>query len=328
MDHILFWNAHGAGGKSFKSDISDIVSMNKISVLIICEPRVQSSSHIDDLLNLGFNEVEVVEASGFSGGIWILWNSNSITIEPILSTTQAITVKVLNVGGQPWLLSAIYASTYSHIRNSLWEHLDMISTNYDFPWFLTGDFNEILSPSEKKGGSSFGRVAGFKRWVNMCARIDLGFQGPIFTCTNNTVKESLVRCLCNDNWRLLFPEAKVLHLSRMSSDHCPLLTRLFPHCSLPRINPPFRFHTMWMQHEAYADLFNATWNSTAGDLLSKFHTLADTLKDWNKTIFGNIFFSKKGDFLLEFVAYKRPYALMNLLFSPNLKLSCIMNTKL
>lgn len=89
-------------------------------------------------------------------------------------------MNVTNVGCQPWLLTAIYASTYSSIRNSLWEHLDLIPTLHHLPWFLTGDFNEVLSSSEKKGGSIV-RTAGFKRWVDRAAMIDIGFQGPIFT---------------------------------------------------------------------------------------------------------------------------------------------------
>jgi hypothetical protein len=209
-------NARGARGKNFKSDIVDNTNMNKLSVLIICEPRVQSKSHLDDLFKLDFNKAKIIEACSFSGGIWLLWNSNVITIELLLSITQTITMKVTNVGGQSWLLSAIYASTYSHTRNSLWDHLDFLSATYVMPWFLTGDFNELLSLFEKKGGSSCGRVAGFKRWVDRNAMIDLDFQGSIFTWTYNTIKERLDRCLCNDDWRLLFPEAKVHHLYRMS----------------------------------------------------------------------------------------------------------------
>lgn len=85
----------------------------------------------------------------------------------------------------------------------------------------------------------------------------MAFHGPIFTWTNNTIKERLDRYMCNDDWRLLFPKAKV-HLSRISSDHCPLLTKLCPQCNLPRTNPPLRLHTIWMQHESYDDSISET----------------------------------------------------------------------
>lgn len=109
MDHILFWNARGARGKNFKSDIVDNTNMNKLSVLIICEPRVQSKSHLDDLFKLDFNKAEIIEAFGFSGGICLLWNSNVITIEPLLSITQAITMKVVNRGYSLLFMLALIA---------------------------------------------------------------------------------------------------------------------------------------------------------------------------------------------------------------------------
>lgn len=177
--------------------------------MIICEPRVQSSSHLKELLKLGFDKAEIIEASGFSGGIWLIWNSSVVHMDHVISTTQSITMKVSTPGSQPWILTAVYASTNYVTRNSLWDHLDGIPTRHNLPWFITGDFNEILSSTEKKGGPRIGKTGGFKRWVDRAAMIDMGFQGPVFTWTNNTVKERIDRCLCNDDWRLLFPEARV-----------------------------------------------------------------------------------------------------------------------
>lgn len=293
MDNILFWNARGAGGQKFKSDISDLVKINRISILIICEPRVQFEPHQEFMFSLGFNMAEISNANGFSGGIWILWNKNVVSIEPVDVIPQAITVKVCNIGRQPWLLTAIYASTYPQIRRTLWDHLDTIPVRHNFPWFLTGDFNEILSVSDKSGGPMTGRIAGFKSWVDRSAVIDMEFQGPAFTWTNNNVKERLDRCFCDCDWRILFAEAKVFHLARMSSDHCPLLIKIAPHYSTNKTNPPFRFQAMWMQHNSFGDVVSTTWNNSHGDALAKSSVLASTLKSWNRDTFGNIFHQKR-----------------------------------
>lgn len=210
MDNILCWNARGAGGNNFKSDIYDLVKINKVSILIICEPRVQFVSHKKDLFKLGFNMAEVFEADGFKGGIWILWDKNIVNISPVDSTFQAITVKVCNTGGQPWLLTAVYASPCYKLRSTLWDHLDTIPGRHQLPWFITGDFNEIIAATDKKGGSLTRRFAGFKKWVDRSAMIDMGFQGPAYTWTNNTVKQRIDRCFCDSDWRLMFAEAKVL----------------------------------------------------------------------------------------------------------------------
>lgn len=293
MDNILCWNVRGAGGNKFKSDIYDLVKINKVSILIICEPRVQFDPHKKDLFKLGFNMAEVSEADVFKGGIWILWDKNVVNISPIDSTFQAITVKVCNIGGQPWLLTAVYASPCNKFRSTLWDHLDTIPGRHQLPWFITGDFNETISATDKKGGSLTRRFTGLKKWVERSAVIDMGFQGPAYTWTNNTVKERIDRCFCDSDWRLLFAEAKVFHLARMSSDHCPLLIKLLPQVLLPKTNPPFRFHAMWMQHNSYGDLVSDNWNSSIGDVMSKSADLAITLRSWNKTTFGNIFYQKK-----------------------------------
>jgi hypothetical protein len=66
-------------------------------------------------------------------------------------------------------------------------------------------------------------------------------------------KERLDRCFYNGDWRLCFPEAKVVHLPKTRSDHCPVLVKLQSVASNPRTNPPFRFQSMRMQHNDYTD---------------------------------------------------------------------------
>lgn len=69
MDNILFWNARGAGSGDFRSAISDLVKMNYIDFLFICEPKVKFAKFEKHCKNLGFNEFEIIEANGFSGGL-------------------------------------------------------------------------------------------------------------------------------------------------------------------------------------------------------------------------------------------------------------------
>lgn len=126
-------------------------------------------------------------------------------------------IKICNVGGMAWLLTAVYASPCNTMRSTLWDHLVSISTMHNQPWIISGDFNEILSMNEKKCGSLNGRIGGFKRWFNYSAMIDMRFQGSACTWTNNKVKKHLDRCIYDRDWRLLFADAKVIHLARMSS---------------------------------------------------------------------------------------------------------------
>lgn len=76
MDNILFWNARGARSNEFKVAVLDLIKLNSVAFLFICEPHVQFSKVEDHFLKLGFNKSKVVEASGFYVGLWDIWNNS------------------------------------------------------------------------------------------------------------------------------------------------------------------------------------------------------------------------------------------------------------
>lgn len=242
MDNILFWNATGAGSNGFKAVVLDLIKLNSVDFLFICESRVQFSKVEDHFQKIGFNTIEVVEANGFSGGLWTMWNSNKIKISVYHSIARSISLKFYGTGND-WILTCIYASPCKTLRQELWNYLSVIHSTHQLPQLALGDFNEIIAFADKNGGPYYGKF-GLKDWVQNDAMIDLGYQGADFTWSNGRVKERLDRCFCNGDWRLCFPEAKVVHLPKVSSGHCPVLVKLQSIVSNPRTNPPFRFQAM------------------------------------------------------------------------------------
>ncbi|GLT38156.1 hypothetical protein SLA2020_124220 [Shorea laevis] len=113
---ILFWNARGAASKEFLQIARELIQKHKPYIFIITEPRISGITADDRINKLSFDESTKVEAWGFSGGIWILWNKivGDITILDCFS--QAITLRVKKAHKDPWLLSAVYASPLPTIR--------------------------------------------------------------------------------------------------------------------------------------------------------------------------------------------------------------------
>ena len=75
--------------------------------------------------------------------------------------------------------------------------------------------------------------------------VDLGFSGPSFTWTNkrgigDLIQERIDRVFVNLEWWNLFPEARVTHLTRCHSDHCPVLLESSAKDSL-YLERPFKF---------------------------------------------------------------------------------------
>lgn len=155
----------------------------------------------------------------------------------------------------------------------------------------------MSSSSEKVGGGQFNfhRASIFHENINACSLIYLGWNGTPFTWVGKRkrgvlVKERFDRALANDDWCLQFPESMVFHLPKILSDHHPLLIDLDG--TAPRTNAkPFRFEEMWTHHTDFERLITESW-----DTLMPAHTNLDhfsgVLRQWNNTVFGNIFRTK------------------------------------
>jgi exonuclease III len=277
MIKILFWNARGAGSGKFQSAIVDLIKINHVDILAICEPKVQFQKASKTMLSLGFTDHKIVEANGFSGGIWLFWNSTNLHVDFIDKNAQTITVKVTLPGGPSWMLSTLYASPTKTVRSMLWSYFDNLMRNHKLPWIFIGDFNELYSAADKNLGTLSGRFGGLKQWVDHHALIDLGFFGSCYTWSNNRIKERLDRAFCTCDWRLRLPEAFIRHLPKMKSDHCPILLQLHSNNSVDRSVIPFRFQAMWLTHKDFPDFVSSTWESTSGNFLDRSKNLSQAM---------------------------------------------------
>lgn len=106
------------------------------------------------------------------------------------------------------------------------------------------------------------------------------------------ISRRLDRGLCDDNWRLNFPEATVEHLVRRKSDHNPLLLRCTNNVSVPS-GRPFRFLAAWCTHEEYPDIVRGAWWSSGGSVSNALKNVRNESIIFNKNVFGNIFHRKK-----------------------------------
>lgn len=126
-----------------------------------------------------------------------------------------------------------------------------------------GDFNAILSPSEKKGGCSNGRrFPFFGDFMESAELNDVGFRGSPFMWYKGGVFERLDRAMGNDVWVASFPNCAVTHLPRLKYF---LLGFVF---ALLR-DGPFAFLVGWIEHPEFAKFVQDRW-SFNGSLLSHF----------------------------------------------------------
>ena len=126
--------------------------------------------------------------------------------------------------------------------------------------------------------------------------IDLGFVGPRFTWSNRRninalIQERIDRFFTNPRWYASHLEARVTHLTRCVSDHCPILleTNPFNGYFLPR---PFKFQSFWLSDLSFLGVVQEAWGQ-ARPLQESIENFSRKAVDWNKYHFGNIFGRKK-----------------------------------
>ena len=215
----------GAGKVKCASTIKDFKKIYAIDVFVVFEPRINGSKALNVATNLGFSHYYIVDATGFSKGVWLLWNDNIVSLQVIAHASQSITALV-HVRNKCWLLTVVYVNPNPRIRESLWTYFDGLAKASNLPWLVMGDFNDISCASEKCGGNFDSGGSAFVDWISRNQHIDLGFSGSKFTWCNKRNAEGIIwkridRSLSNIAWRLMFPEAYLSHLPRINSDHCP-----------------------------------------------------------------------------------------------------------
>ena len=69
-----------------------------------------------------------------------------------------------------------------------------LHASHSLPWFLIGDFNEILHSYEywDSGSQPFNQIAEFARVMDDYSLIDLGYKGPKYTWCNRRFEGNLV----------------------------------------------------------------------------------------------------------------------------------------
>ncbi|KAF4398266.1 hypothetical protein G4B88_007545 [Cannabis sativa] len=138
--------------------------------------------------------------------------------------------------GLKWLLLGIYGPPHREDKEDFWISIGDMVNQSSRHVLLIGDMNGTLKDAEcfhySKRGNSSRYAFDFRRMVNGVGLIDLCFQGPCYTWAkdrnnNNyggsTKRARLDRGLASSDWRILFPNAIVKHLSSTGSDHRPII---------------------------------------------------------------------------------------------------------
>ncbi|XP_022568759.2 uncharacterized protein LOC111211768 [Brassica napus] len=169
-------------------------------------------------------------------------------------------------------------------RKELWDQLIDVNAAREAPWFLTGDFNDLLNNAEKDGGvtRSEASFTDLRTFFSEGDLFDLQYSGD-FLSWRGKRGDDLVRCrldraVANSDWAELFPTARSLYLAFERSDHKPLLSCFEPEKRKQR--GLFHYDRRLKNNPEVKDLVAKTWMS------GSFRTVTDRISAMRSVLIG------------------------------------------
>ncbi|XP_020211577.1 uncharacterized protein LOC109796303 [Cajanus cajan] len=290
----MSWNCRGAGSKGFSSLMNDVIKEYDVGVLCLLETHINGRRAKQVASRIKLDGVHIVDAHGQAGGIWYLWDSKKWDLAIVTQSSQFIHIKV-RCGDSHWFCTFVYASPHPQFCIDLWRELCSLASGIDRPWALMGDFNAVLKNFERSNSSGSRSHRGDKAFCDFVQQnnlIDIGFQGSPYTWRRGSLFERLDRVLASYEWRMDFPEAEVTHLNPLKLDHVPVLLKLKNQRTLNSTRRPFRFEAAWLTHVNFKEVVKQSWRIN-GSWNDRVQHIQKACLDWNRSVFGNVFFQKR-----------------------------------
>ena len=109
--NIVIWNFQGALNPSFQSFLHSLVQTHHPAIMIITKTKTSGLKAKNITDRLQFDGAIHANNIGFTGGLWVLWDSTQVEVSELSSTEQEIHTMVRDISSNSsWLMSAIYAS--------------------------------------------------------------------------------------------------------------------------------------------------------------------------------------------------------------------------
>ena len=150
---IISWNARGLGNPSAFRHLRLLVQKHSPHVLFIMETKLVCNVVSRFRRSLHFPNGLEVPRVGNSGGLLLLWKGD-IDVHLLTFNTNLFDCYIKCENGSSLHFSAFYGAPELQNRVNTWKLLERCKYIAPLmPWLVIGDFNEILSNSNKSGGA-------------------------------------------------------------------------------------------------------------------------------------------------------------------------------
>ncbi|KAB5519348.1 hypothetical protein DKX38_023667 [Salix brachista] len=152
------WNVRGINNPHKQSVVSLWINNHNFDIIGLLETRIKSIN-LDlvqaQTLPINWKAITNVQFSSLCR-ILVGWNPSRIDVTLIHSSAQWMTCDVRSISNSEITrITFVYGMNGYVDRSSLWHYIQESSVlNTNIPWTLLGDFNAIMRPSDRCGGSN------------------------------------------------------------------------------------------------------------------------------------------------------------------------------
>ncbi|XP_059429046.1 uncharacterized protein LOC132162844 [Corylus avellana] len=265
--NLISWNCRGLGNPRAVRDLCQMVKEKRPTLLFLMETKSIKHKLEGVRTKLGFEGLFAVDPIGRSGGVALFWKEAGC-LEIQNFTRRHINAVVHSPGcDNYWTLTCFYGHPESAKRHESWALLNHLKSFLPKAWLCIGDFNEIVEQEEKVGGDvrRESQMEQFRMVLEDCGLSDMGYKGSKFTWTNchkdgTFMKERLDRAVANRAWCEMYINREVQVLAARSSDHKPLLLKIFDaEIAQPNYHKSFKFEAKWLADGECMEVIKKAW---------------------------------------------------------------------
>ncbi|KAJ6672986.1 hypothetical protein OIU85_014238 [Salix viminalis] len=232
-------------------------------------PRQVSHNKIeevqDSILPLNWAAINNVEGNS-NCRIFVGWNTRRVHVQCIHVSDQWITCDIRKISSaHVTRFTFVYVSNNYGDRISLWQYLETESlNNASIPWSILGDFNAVLRPNDRSGGSSIwqNHHNDFPNCITGASLHQIPYSGIRFTWHNGQSGDGIIMrkldwIFGNQSLLVQWPAARAVFLPRQVSDHSAMVLHLDHNNT--RVQAPFKFLNQWAAHDDFLAIVGCIW---------------------------------------------------------------------
>ncbi|XP_016495240.2 uncharacterized protein LOC107814346 [Nicotiana tabacum] len=198
-----------------------------------------------------------------NGRIWLLWKTH-LTVKVLQIHEQFIHFLVEDEATNfQIMLTAVYARNKVQERASLWHELQILGGQIQIPWFISGNFNNVLTTDDRIGQPvTTSEVQDFKQYIDNMQLTPLRTKGCFFTWCNkhhasDRVYSKIDWAFGNISWTQTYGHLEADFLEPGVSDHSPIVIKLWKRRTIyPK---PFKLYMLTMDHKDFNPMVNKVW---------------------------------------------------------------------